>query len=59
MIYLLLGLMLGGIVLVLGVLVGLDWFRHKNLHYWLPTYLRERSRRRDPGPEEEVHLSCA
>jgi hypothetical protein len=54
--YLLLGLMLAGILLVLAVLVALDRVWHKNVHLWLPAYIRERSRRRDPGPAEEVHL---
>lgn len=42
----------------LAVVVGAAlWFiRRRNLHYWLGSYLSDRRRRRDPGPEEEVHL---
>src|SRR3954452_5501756 len=54
--YLLLGLMLAGFGLLLGLLVAVDRLWQKNLPLWLPTYIRERSRRRDPGAEEEVHL---
>ena len=54
--YLLLALMLLGVVPVLGLLLALEGLMRRNLHCWLPTYVREMSRRGDPGPEEEVHL---
>ncbi len=41
---------------VLGLLVLMDHLIRNNFHRWLPTYFRQRSRRRDPEPGEDVHL---
>ncbi len=42
-------------VLLTGGLIA--WFiRQRNLHYWLPSYLADIPRRRDPRPDEEVHV---
>src|SRR5437016_5259567 len=56
MLWILLAVLLGVLGLVIAVLVGVDQLRQRNLHYWLPTYLRESGRRRDPRPDEDVHL---
>jgi hypothetical protein len=55
MLYLLLA-MVALFLAVVGLLVLIDQLVRRNFHCWLPAYLRERSRRRDPGPDEEVHL---
>ncbi len=46
-----------GVTLSIVSIAFLYWqIRRRNMHRWLPTYLRERSKRRLPNSDEEVHL---
>ncbi len=55
MLYLLLAL-LACVLALLGLLVLIDQLVRRNLQRWLPAYVRDRRRRRDPRPGETVHL---
>jgi hypothetical protein len=46
---------LGVALLVVSLLAAL-FIRSRNLHRWLGAYLADRRRRRDPRPDEEVHV---
>lgn len=45
-----------GAFLVLGITLVVGFVRLRNLHYWLGSYLADRTRRRNPAPDEEIHV---
>lgn len=52
------GILLGliGLAAVLGGVFLLRWLRRRGLDRWLAVYVREAAKRRDPGPDETVHV---
>jgi len=52
------GTLLGGAAVGAGALWGALWYtlHRRGMDRWLPSYVRDSARRRDPRPDEEVHL---